>query len=487
MSEERDIIFISHATPDDNDFSIWLASRLQLLGYEVWIDRNALIGGEKFWQDIDQIIRNKAVKFLLVYSENICQRDSNNSIIPGQLKDGVYKEFSLAESIGKQHSLSDFIVLLNIDGATYNLFIGADRLNQIPFYENWATGFNQLVKKLKSDNVPVDASNDAGFGSWYENNYTVPNGIIQKNELYYSNWWPIDSLPAFFYIYEFASEKQAKALYNLKWEYPIGKISNHLISFNEYQHFEIEEEGTKISVKPQNIHKIKLANVFTGFDSSSFPTHRDAENHLKQLLKRVFHLMMKDRGMFWYEMSNKQLAYYFTPSNLSGLKVKFEFPHRISRKIKSKKLIGKYKKLGTWHFAVSTKPILFPSLAFSLKSHIVFTNDGYKPWVKEDGNIDKDKIHSHRRAKGKRFFNEEWRDMVLAFLNGIKKDGVIEIALSNNFILTMSSMPELFWADFGYYEPKDNSRQGLLSIYDFEDAEQLEDFGQLEEEPLEIS
>src|SRR5665213_1531900 len=173
MSEERDIIFISHATPDDNDFSIWLASRLQLLGYEVWIDKDALIGGENFWQDIDQIIRNKAVKFLLVYSANICQRDNDNSIIRGKLKEGIGKEYSHAESVGKQNNLSDFIVLLNIDSAEYNLFIGADRLNQIPFYENWATGFNQLVKKLKSDNVPVYnvQSIQSGFGDWYENSY----------------------------------------------------------------------------------------------------------------------------------------------------------------------------------------------------------------------------------------------------------------------------------------------------------------------------
>jgi len=121
-----------------------------------------------------------------------------------------------------------------------------------------------------------------------------------------------------------------------------------------------------------------------------------------------------------------------------------------------------------------------------LKSHIVFTNDGFNPWTKEDGNIDKDRIHSQRRAKGKRFFNEEWRDMLLAFLNGIRKNDVIEIELSDNFILRMSSMTELFWADFGYFEPKDKSRQGLLSMYDFEDTEQLEDFEEIEEEPIEI-
>lgn len=36
---ERDTIFISHSTPQDNEFSIWIASRLELLGYKVWVDK----------------------------------------------------------------------------------------------------------------------------------------------------------------------------------------------------------------------------------------------------------------------------------------------------------------------------------------------------------------------------------------------------------------------------------------------------------------
>lgn len=47
----KDIIFISHATPEDNEFAIWLASRLENAGYNVWIDKNELIGGEEFWDD----------------------------------------------------------------------------------------------------------------------------------------------------------------------------------------------------------------------------------------------------------------------------------------------------------------------------------------------------------------------------------------------------------------------------------------------------
>lgn len=52
----RDTLFISHATPDDNDFSIWIASRLEMLGYKVWIDKEGLLGGERFWATIQKAL-----------------------------------------------------------------------------------------------------------------------------------------------------------------------------------------------------------------------------------------------------------------------------------------------------------------------------------------------------------------------------------------------------------------------------------------------
>lgn len=38
----KDTIFISHATPTDNIFAAWLATKLELCGYKVWVDINDL-------------------------------------------------------------------------------------------------------------------------------------------------------------------------------------------------------------------------------------------------------------------------------------------------------------------------------------------------------------------------------------------------------------------------------------------------------------
>jgi hypothetical protein len=181
---------------------------------------------------------------------------------------------------------------------------------------------------------------------------------------------------------------------------------------------------------------------------------------------------MKKRGMFWYELANKKQAYYFTPANLHGGNVTFEYPFRRGKREKKKGLFGEYLSLGKWHYAVSCRPAFTPFLAFSLKSHLAFTEKGFEAWE------DKDKIHTHRRSKGKRLFNEEWRDMFLGFVNAIKdKEGEIKIALNNDFILKMDPSPMLFWADFGYFEPKSVDRQDVLNQYEEETDED-------EEEPI---
>ncbi len=173
--------------------------------------------------------------------------------------------------------------------------------------------------------------------------------------------------------------------------------------------------------------------------------------------------------MFWYEMSNKRLAYYYTPANLNSFKTKFQYPFRKNKKFKTKNLLGKHKSIGKWHYAVSVKPILSPVLAFSLKSHITFTTDGFNVLKNEKNETDSNKIHSQRRAKGKRMFNEEWRDLFLAFIDALKKEDRIEIALSSNYTLEMPATSQIYWADFGYFDPKDKTRQGLLSVYEFEE------------------
>ena len=90
-------MFISHATPEDNEFAIWLASRLEMLGYKTWIDKQHLLGGERMWQEIQTIIEYNAIKILFVYSKNI--RD-NKTLFHISKTDYMIKFFTSIVIIG---------------------------------------------------------------------------------------------------------------------------------------------------------------------------------------------------------------------------------------------------------------------------------------------------------------------------------------------------------------------------------------------------
>ena len=455
-------IFISHASPEDNEFSIWLFSRLTALGYNVWIDKNRLLGGERFWEEIDQTIRNDSIKFILVYSKNICRLEK-----PGILKDGISKEFSLASTIGIQDSLQDFIFLLNIDESPPNLFIDAPRLNQIPFYDNWAKGLSQLIKKLEKDNVPKNQDRLVdGLTNWFENKYVTEGGVKHKFETYYTTYWPIEEMPEKLYLFQYKSEEEAIAVSsNKQLKYPISKISNILASFCEDLPNPINDSSFDVSIIPKRT-EIEINKILSGFESDIFPTHRDASNHFKSLLRRTFHLMMKARGLYWYDLANKKQAYFYVPGIIPKDKVSFRYPHSNIRKTKS--LIGKYLSIGKWHYAISNQVILSPVLGFSLKSHLIFTTNGFLPID------DKEKMHSLRRAKSKFMFNEEWRDLLLAFLYGLKDNaGNIEIQLNESSSLKMKSWPLYLEADFGYTEPKDKTRQNVLTETETEETDEV--------------
>ncbi len=64
----RDMIFVSHANPEDNEFARWLSLRLANEGYPVWCDLTKLLGGETFWDDIQKAIKERTIKFLFILS-----------------------------------------------------------------------------------------------------------------------------------------------------------------------------------------------------------------------------------------------------------------------------------------------------------------------------------------------------------------------------------------------------------------------------------
>jgi hypothetical protein len=139
----KDVVFISHANPEDNAFTRWLSLRLASLGYRVWSDVTQLLGGEDFWRDIEKAIREDTVKFLYVLS-----RTSNH-------REGSLLELKVAHDVRKRDKLHDFIIPLHLDDLPFNeVNIQLSSLMAIDLSKRWAEGLKQLVAKLEKDGVP---------------------------------------------------------------------------------------------------------------------------------------------------------------------------------------------------------------------------------------------------------------------------------------------------------------------------------------------
>ena len=140
-------IFISHATPEDNEFVRWLGARLELAGYSVWHDLARLKGGDYFWPKIEGAIRNESFRFLAVVSKVAVD------------KQGVKDEWSLARTI--EGSLPGFVVPLRLDDFSFSqLPIGIHGKNVIDFAGGWHKGLAALLDTLTEANAPKVADPD---------------------------------------------------------------------------------------------------------------------------------------------------------------------------------------------------------------------------------------------------------------------------------------------------------------------------------------
>ena len=168
VKHNRNILFIGHANPEDNEFTLWLRQKMINEGYQAECDLTILVGGENdYWKDIQECLEKSTVKYLLVFSKKTFK------------KQGVIDEWEHVRSIIKSHrfKFKDFIIPLKIDDVPYNTRIGMNRINIIDFSNSWALGLKRLLTKLNRDSVPKFNNNlQLSIKELLNNKYCVGQG-----------------------------------------------------------------------------------------------------------------------------------------------------------------------------------------------------------------------------------------------------------------------------------------------------------------------
>lgn len=422
MEESRRKVFISHATPDDNEFVHWLSLKLIALGYDVWCDIMYLDKGVDFWKRIELEIREHTSKFLLVSSRHSNQRD------------GVLRELAVASKVKKQLNDETFIIPLAIDeGLSYDdINIELVRLNAIDFISSWAMGLRALIEALEKQCVPKSEPDFRKANSLYGQLVLQDKGIVEREEVFDSNWFPIEAFPDELRFHNFGDGIPRGFNLN-RLRYPAVIFRNYLCTFAWEYDFVDELPKTQMYSGGQT-RRIPLGDILKGHLPDDFIDVSSAQRLIVQLLNRAFEFYM--RGMQFREYSmGKKIAYWVEKGHFEKNKV-------------NKILLVGVQKSKNWHYGISVGARLYPFPAFSVTSHIIFTENGNKP-------IDSVSIqHASRRKQGKNWWNNDWRSKLIAFMQAVSdQEPVLSLPMGGEEMVRIRIAPVQFRATVGYMEP----------------------------------
>lgn len=441
----RNKIFISHATPSDNDFTRWLALKLIALGYDVWCDILFLDKGGDFWKDINNAIREKSIKFLLVSSTI-----SVNS-------EGVLKELAVAEKVKKKLQDDKFIIPLNIDEKLSYDDLPPEiiRLNAIDFKNSWALGLKDLLNAFDKQGVPKQKTNYSKSNLLYQQIFLHNKSVIEKEEIYVSNWFPILSFPNELRFHDF-DWRLPKKFDVRTLTFPAIRYKRFLCTF-AWEYDFIEQLPKTETYDSTNTIRIPTNEILSDEFESNFISNSEAKRLIVQLLNMAFEAYMNRDDIRSYQMSNK-VGYWFEKGKLG--KDKF-----------NKILLVGIQKDKNWHFGISGESKLYPLPVLMISSHIYFTEDGKK--LIESNSIQ----HSARRRQSKNWWNDVWRLKLLAFIKYLSNnENTFELKVGSEERISISSAPLHFKSQVSYDVPKNNNLEEEAEF------ENISDFDENDEE-----
>ena len=431
-------VFISHANPEDNDFSRWLSLQLAKLGYPVWCDLTRLLGGEDFWSDIELAIRHGTSKFLYVLS-----RDSNH-------KTGPLQQLTVALSVARQEGLSDFVIPLRIDDLEcQDINIQVNRLNAIDFSAGWANGLRQLVTKLELDRVAKDPKfSPSSVAAWWSESGAPGHSVLHTPDEYSSNWFAIESLPGVLYLHSVPRFVTFEEL--TSFPFPFRKVGSLVVCFASADEV---NRHLKNGVRILDSWEVNPFAFLAGMNADVYIESGEAHRILVMLLRRGWRQLARSAGLYERKLGNSSL-FYAPLGLLPGNRVNVP---REAGGSEWRSLVG-YRSVGAgdgderrrryWHFAVSAKVALEPFPMYQLIPRIVFSTDGKHLINNAAG------THRYRRSQGRDWWNPEWRDRTPGLVWWLaEQDSQLVAPLGPDSNARICSSPVSFLSPVYYQDP----------------------------------
>jgi hypothetical protein len=388
VHQSREALFISHANPEDNAFSLWLGAKLAAMGYEVWADVMRLHGGADWQRELEQALRTRAIKMLVVCTPQSVE------------KQGVRNEIEIASKLSNELNDHEFVIPLKLKA--YDSPFRIAHAQYVDFSGSWASGLAELVELLATT-YKVPKQPGRPMEGWLATQTRGATRLIQRNERLNSNWLRFKGLPARIRYCEppsgFPVEKfQERTLH----QWPVVPFGNGVITF----------------ATPQNGH---LAPSVPARVVTQLPTHEflkdgwnrlsikgyEARRQFSDLGNQAFEAFLHQRGLSSFEGSGGRRAWWGTVRAVPLTQIPFDWPHQKGRR----QIVGQSGKRDVhWHYAISGQVRTAPLRHLRVSSRLIFSENGL------DAIDDVKRMHRLRRSFAKSWRNARWRDMLSAFL-----------------------------------------------------------------------
>jgi TIR domain len=388
----RTTLFVTHAAePADNEFALWLSSKLAIAGYRVWIDRRRLRGGADFWDEIEHVLRNEAVKQIVVFSKNVG-------------KPGVKKELAIGDVMRRKLDDPNFMIPLRIDDIAFGDAPSELIRDQIlDGHPNWHDALRDLFETLEEAGVPKNATPDAAtLRTIVEAREEGRRFIVDRQEHALSNWFPIKAPPRVrYYRFEGLQEQMNAWLAGCRLPHVhTGRLAG---TFADPPSF---LDASSFHQTMPTAYDTAFDDFVSGRNLGPYAEKAFGSNDVVNLLRQHFDQLAERRGLLPVDFANGERGWFFPDDLLSANKVAVDLAD--GRRIR-RAMSGKFKRL-RWHVCIVAKPRIWPALVYRVHANVVLSVDGKTP-------LGGEKTHVRRRRLTRSWWNNVWRDRLLAAMH----------------------------------------------------------------------
>ena len=419
---KRETVFISKATPGDDEFVLWLAPRLEAAGYTVFADVLNLEAGGRWRKEVTGTLQNKSIKMLL------CCRNSTLE------KNGVQEEIGIAEDIVKELQDPRFIIPLRLE--KFKRVFGIGELQYVDFVGSWACGFRDLLDTLESQGVPRSTKKIVINPNWENYKRRLAIKIEDMPEILTASWLRIASVPEYICYYTPPGAIDHSLMQHMckKVPFPAEVYWRGFFSFAMPE----EIERNFANVGKFVVHsEHKLLEFLENGSKSPNIRSREAQNLILSMFRESWESFCRRKGFYEYAFS-KQTGFHATEAQVPlGNKIPWGQQEQRRSSMLRNTARGK-----VWQYGVSAAPYLWPFPHFKIKARVLFAELAGK----ESGAVfhDVDQQHRLRRSICKGWRNKAWHGRFMAFLELLSgASPSIELALSDSCSLMIDASPVL--------------------------------------------